>query len=112
MVIIVFSCLEAAASLFRGCRGFGGHVRRLMMSGEYLGYVWSLIEAKAAHADIMEATSVYEVVLGAAAALLSLTMASETQDSLSNLMEVTASLCRLKEAGHSLQKISRHHNSL
>jgi hypothetical protein len=54
--------LDAAASIFGGC----GHLRRLRMSGEYLGYVWSLIEAKA---DNMEAAAVYEVVLEAATAL-------------------------------------------
>jgi hypothetical protein len=68
--IIVFGCVEAAASLFGVC----GHVRRLRMSGGYLGYVWSLIEAKAAHAAIMEAAAVYEVVLEATSALWSLTM--------------------------------------
>jgi hypothetical protein len=52
------------------------------LSGKYLGYVWNLIEAKAARADIMEAAAVYEVVLEAAAALWSLTIASDTQESL------------------------------
>jgi type II secretory pathway pseudopilin PulG len=60
----------------------------------------------------MEAVAVSEVVLVAAAALWSLTMASDTQESLWNLMEVVASICSLLEAGQSLQKNSRHQNSL
>jgi hypothetical protein len=60
----------------------------------------------------MKAAAVYEVVLNATAALGSLTMASDTQESLWNLMEVAASLYSLVEAGHSLKKISRHQNGL
>jgi hypothetical protein len=56
--------LEAAASLFRG----RGYARRLMTSGQHLGYVWSLTEAAAAHADNMEAAAVPEIVLEAKAA--------------------------------------------
>jgi hypothetical protein len=87
---------------------FGEDVRRLMMSGAYFGYVWSIIETAATHLDNTEAGAVSEVVLEAAAALWSLTMALDTQESLWNLMEVVASLCSLVEAGQSLQKISRH----
>jgi hypothetical protein len=54
--------LDAAASILGGC----GHLGSLRMSGEYLGYVWSLIEAKA---DIMEAAAVFEVVLEVITAL-------------------------------------------
>jgi hypothetical protein len=41
--------LEAAASLLESADTLGP----FMMSGKYLGYVWNLIEAKAAHADII-----------------------------------------------------------
>jgi hypothetical protein len=60
----------------------------------------------------MEAGAVSEVVLEAAVALWSLTMALDTQESFWNLMEAMASLCSLVEAGQSLEKISRHQNSL
>jgi hypothetical protein len=60
----------------------------------------------------LEAGAGSEVVLEAAVAIWSLTMASYIQESLWNLMEVAAFLCSLVEAGHSLQKISRHQNSL
>jgi hypothetical protein len=46
-----------------------------MMSGEYFGYVRNLIETAATQLDNMEAGAVSEVVLEAAAALWSLTMA-------------------------------------
>jgi hypothetical protein len=76
--------------------------------GEYL----NLLEVAASPVDIFAAIAGFEVFLEAAAALWRLTMASNTQESLWNLMEVTASLCSLVEAGHSLQKISMHQNSL
>jgi hypothetical protein len=53
-----------------------------MIAWYYLCYDWNLIEAKAAHADIMEAVAVCEVVLETEAALRSLIPASDTQESL------------------------------
>jgi hypothetical protein len=82
------------------------------MSGEYFGYVRNLIENAATHLENIEAKAVSEVVLEATDALWGLTMDLDTRESLWNLMEVVASLCSLVEPDQSLQKISRHQNSL